>query len=66
MGGAAYFACCRCVPDLSLDGASSVLYNMDCPIHGPTWHRKMIRLGDGSEVLVYQISPHLNMRWRGD
>ena len=50
-----FFVCCRCSPDSYLDKASSALFNLQCPIHGRTWHRKMVRLADGSLNLVHKL-----------
>ena len=55
---APFFVCCLCSPDFNLDNASSALFNLECPAHGRTWHRKMIRLADGSVVLVHQFVRH--------
>jgi hypothetical protein len=51
--GSPFFVCCLCSPDVHLDNASSALFNLECAIHGRTWHRKMIRLADGSVALFY-------------
>ena len=64
LAGAPYFVCCQCVPDFYLDNASSVLFNLECPKHGRTWHRKMVRLADGCEVLVHQLNQRLNVEER--
>lgn len=53
---ATFFACCLCSPDCNLDNFSSVFFNLACPIHGHTWHRKMIRLADGSVTLVHKLA----------
>jgi hypothetical protein len=53
--GTPFFVCCRCSPDSHLDKASMALYNLECPTHGRMWHRKMIRLANGSVVLAHRL-----------
>ena len=51
-----FFVCCLCSPDVHLDNSSTALYNVECPTHGRTWHRKMVRLADGSVTLVHHLT----------
>jgi hypothetical protein len=56
--GVPFFVCCLCSPDPKLDSASSVVFNLGCPTHGRTWHRKMIRLADGTTMLAHEVGHH--------
>jgi hypothetical protein len=40
--------CCMCEPDDKRDDESLVLVSRECPKHGRTWHRPMIKRADGS------------------
>jgi hypothetical protein len=53
--GVPFFVCSLCSPDLELDNASMVLFNLECPKHGRTWHRKMVRQADGSVTLAHEL-----------
>jgi len=35
------FVCCKCQPNAQSDEESQELYSRTCPVHGPSWHRRI-------------------------
>lgn len=47
--------CCRCDRDLALDSNTMILVNEECPTHGDSWHRLMLKHSDGSLTLAMPL-----------
>ena len=47
--------CCKCDDDSALDSNALILVNEECPTHGQSWHRLMIREADGSLRLAMPL-----------
>jgi hypothetical protein len=48
--------CCECDNNHTLDSNALILVNEECPTHGRTWHRLMMRKSDGSLILAIPIN----------
>jgi hypothetical protein len=54
-GASLVHVCCMCDHDKALDSNALILVNEECPTHGRSWHRLMIKHIDGSLVLAMPL-----------
>jgi hypothetical protein len=55
LGGALVHVCCKCDNNSALDSNALILVNEECPTHGRSWHRLMMRQADGSLILAIPL-----------
>ena len=55
-GGSMVHVCCECDNDRALDSNALILLNEECPTHGRSWHRLMLKQPDGSLTLAMPLS----------
>jgi hypothetical protein len=54
-GATLAYICCRCEDNRELDSNVLILFNRECPVHGRSWHRLMVRQPDGSLKLALPL-----------
>jgi len=48
--------CCKCDGEPALDSNSLILINEECPTHGRSWHRLMLKQPDGSLMMAMPLN----------
>jgi hypothetical protein len=54
-GASIVHVCCKCDENQALDSNALILVNEECPIHGRSWHRLMLKQADGSLTLAIPL-----------